>query len=147
VTSTSVRSLRVAADVRELADVRALVRSEAVAAGADEPFVSDLVQAVDETASNAIIHGHDGRPGWIEVGVARDGDRLVVTIEDDAPAFDPTTVPEPDLTIPPDQRRPGGMGVHLARLCVDEMSYRPRPAGGNILTLVRKLDAHAKEDR
>ena len=56
-----------------------------------------------------------GRPSALE------GDRFVVTLEDDAPAFDPTTVPEPDLSVRPGQRRPGGMGVLLARLCVDEI--------------------------
>jgi anti-sigma regulatory factor (Ser/Thr protein kinase) len=106
-----------------------------------------MVQAVDEAATNAIIHGHAGEPGWVEVAVSTVGDRFVVTIEDDAPAFDPTTVPGPDLSIHPAQRRPGGMGVLLARLCVDEMSYRPRPGGGNILTLVRTFERNGKEDR
>ncbi len=123
-----------------------MIRSAATAAGADRSFVADLVQAVDETATNAIVHGHAGRVGWVEVRVAREGDRLVVTLEDDAPPFDPTTVPEPDLSVPPDRRRPGGMGVHLARLCVDEISHRPRPGGGNILTLVRTLEPPTKED-
>lgn len=146
-TPTAVRTMRIPSDVGRLADLRDMVRSATTAAGADRTFVEDLVQAVDETVTNAIVHGHDGRPGWIEVGVSIESDRLVVTVEDDAPGFDPTTVPEPDLTVPPERRRPGGMGVHLARLCVDEMTYRPAPHGGNILTLVRGLDAHAKEDR
>jgi anti-sigma regulatory factor (Ser/Thr protein kinase) len=139
--------MRIGADVGQLAAVREMVRSAATAAGGDPTFVADLVQAVDETASNAIIHGLANGPGWIEVSVAAERDRLVVTIEDDAPGFDPTAVPEPDLSIPPEHRRPGGMGVHLARLCVDEMTYRPRPGGGNRLTLVRNLHANRKEDR
>ena len=140
------RTMRIPSDVSRLADVRDMVRSTALAAGARRACADDLVQAVDETATNAIVHGHAGRPGWIEVGVAAERDRLVVTIQDDAPAFDPTTVPEPDLSVPPERRRPGGMGVHLARLCVDEIAHRPRPGGGNILTLVRRLDPHGKED-
>lgn len=124
-----------------------MVRSASVAAGADQGFVDDLVQAVDESATNAIVHGHGGRSGWVEVGVAREGERLVVTIEDDAPAFDPTTVPAPDLSVPPEHRQPGGMGVHLTRLCVDEITHRPRPGGGNILILARSLGPHEKEDR
>jgi anti-sigma regulatory factor (Ser/Thr protein kinase) len=106
-----------------------------------------MVQAVDEAATNAIIHGHAGRTGWVEVAATTRDDRFVVTIEDDAPAFDPTTVPQPDLSVHPAERRPGGMGVLLARLCVDEMTYRPRPGGGNILTLVRTFERNGKEDR
>ena len=145
--AATVRTLRIPSDVARLADVRELIRSAAIAAGADRADVGDLVQAVDEAATNAIVHGHAGRDGWVEVRVALDDGRLVVTIEDDAPRFDPTTVPEPDLSVPPEHRRPGGMGVHLARLCVDEIAYRPRPGGGNILTLVRRLEPRTKEDR
>ena len=141
------RTIRIASDVGRLAAVRDLIRTAAIEAGADRAYVEDLVQAVDEMATNAIVHGHAGREGWVEVRVAADRDRLVVTIEDDAPLFDPTSVPEPDLSVPPDHRPPGGMGVHLARLCVDELSHRPRPGGGNILTLMRRLEPRAKEDR
>jgi serine/threonine-protein kinase RsbW len=141
------RTIRIPSDVARLSEVREMIRSSATAAGADPAYVADLVQAVDETATNAIVHGHAGRPGWVEVRLAREDDRLVVTIEDDAPPFDPTGVPEPDLSVPPERRRPGGMGVHLARLCVDEIGHRLRPGGGNILTLVRRLEPGTKEDR
>lgn len=145
--AAAVHSIRIPSDVTRLAEVRELIRSAATAAGADRAFVDDLVQAVDETATNAIVHGHAGRPGFLEIRVAHEDDRLVVTIEDDAPPFDPTGVPDPDLSVPPERRRPGGMGVHLARLCVDEIGHQRRPGGGNILTLVRRLEPRTKEDR
>jgi serine/threonine-protein kinase RsbW len=144
--AAAVRTIRIPSDVGRLAEVREMIRSAATEAGADPSYVGDLVQAVDETATNAIVHGHAGRPGWVQVRLAHEADRLIVTIEDDAPLFDPTVVPEPDLSVPPEHRRPGGMGVHLTRLCVDEISHRPRPGGGNILTLVRTLEPRTKED-
>ena len=140
-------SLRVPADLGRLAELRDLVRAAADDVGATEACTADMVQAVDEAATNAIIHGHAGRMGWVEVAATTTDERFVVTIEDDAPAFDPTTVPDPDLSVHPAERRPGGMGVLLARLCVDEMTYRPRPGGGNILTLVRTFERNGKEDR
>jgi serine/threonine-protein kinase RsbW len=141
------RSVRVPSDLRRLSTVRDLVRSAAKEADASDASTADIVQAVDEAATNAIIHGHAGEPGWVEVTVTTRGDRFVVTVADDAPPFDPTSVPTPDLTVHPLERRPGGMGVLLARLCVDEMTYRPRPGGGNILTLVRSFERNGKEDR
>ena len=48
-----------------------------------------------------IVHGYRGRPGWLDVGVALEDEQFVVTIEDEAPQFDPTGVPEPDLSVPP----------------------------------------------
>jgi serine/threonine-protein kinase RsbW len=141
------RTLRVPSDLGRLAEVRDFLRAAADAAGAGAACTADLVQAVDEAATNAIVHGHAGADGWVQVDVATAGDRFVVTLQDDAPPFDPTTVPVPDLSVHPGERRPGGMGVLLARLCVDEMTYRPRPGGGNILTLVRRFEPNGKEDR
>jgi serine/threonine-protein kinase RsbW len=141
------RTLRVPSDLGRLASVREFLRAAADEAGAGDACTADLVQAVDEVATNAIIHGHGDNPGWVEVDVATDGDRFIVTLQDDAPEFDPTAVPSPDLSVHPADRRPGGMGVLLARLCVDEMTYRPRPGGGNILTLVRRFERNGKEDR
>jgi anti-sigma regulatory factor (Ser/Thr protein kinase) len=73
------------------------------------------------------------------------GDDLVFTLQDRAPTFDPTGVSEPDLATPPQHRRPGGMGVHLMRLATDSLDHRPRPGGGNILTLTRSRVPRSKE--
>ena len=74
-----------------------------------------------------------------------DGDDIVITLEDRAPEFDPLVVPSPDLSIPPLQRKPGGMGIHLMRVSTDSLEHRPRPGGGNILTLTRSRVRRAKE--
>jgi serine/threonine-protein kinase RsbW len=140
------RHLRVPAALGELADVRRFIRDAATAADAPIECLDDLVQAVDEAATNVITHGYGGTPGWIEVGVALADDRFVVTLEDAAPEFDPTRVAEPDLTVPPMARKPGGMGVHLMRESTDALSHRPRPGGGNILTLVRSRTTGRKEE-
>lgn len=140
---------RIPADLTRVVELRALVRS-AVAAidpDADEACRDDLVQAVDEAATNIILHGYRGAPGWVDLTVKRADDRLVVTIEDAAPAFDPTVVPAPDLGVPPDARRPGGMGIHLMRESTDALDHSPRQGGGNILTMTRRLDRTAKEER
>ena len=140
------RSIRIEADLGALAEVRTFVRSAADEAGAPEASRSDIVQAVDEAATNAIVHGYEGRPGWLEVRAAEESGRFVVRLEDGAREFDPTTVPEPDLSVPPMARKPGGMGVHLMRACTDDLSHRPRPGGGNILTLVRAIGPDWKKE-
>jgi serine/threonine-protein kinase RsbW len=140
------RSLRVDADPAALADVRHFVRMAAGDAGAPIECLEDVVQAVDEAATNAIVHGYEGGPGWIEVSAALEGGNFVVRLEDGAREFDPTSVPEPDLSVPPMARKPGGMGVHLMRSCTDTMIHRPRPGGGNILTLARAIRPAPKEE-
>jgi serine/threonine-protein kinase RsbW len=138
------RRLRVPAELERLADVRAAVREVARACSAPVTCMDDLVQAVDEAVTNVIVHGYRGEPGTIDLTAELVGDDIVVTIEDRAPAFDPTAIPAPDLTIPPHRRRPGGMGIHLMRLAMDSVEHRPRPGGGNILTLTRSRVAKAQ---
>ena len=141
------RSLRIPAELDHVADVRGLIREVAGACDAPKPCMDDLVQAVDEAATNVILHGYRSTPGWIDVAAERIGDRIVVTVTDEAPSFDPTAVPEPDLSIPPKRRRPGGMGIHLIREATDRLEHESRPGGGNILTLDRRLDPRPKEER
>ncbi len=139
-------SLRIDADLDQLGDVRQFIRQRVASWNPPAEFVDDLVQAVDEAATNVIVHGYEGQPGWLQVGVATDDDRVIVTIEDQCRPFDPTTVPEPDLAVPPMARKPGGMGVHLIRASTDSMTYGPRPGGGNILTLIRARRAGGTQE-
>ena len=129
--------LRVRADVNELAAIRQFVRDQAALAGANRDATADMVQAVDESVTNAIIHGYRGTEGSIEVEFEVVGTSLVVRLRDQAPAFDPTALPEPDITVPLERRSPHGMGVHLARELTDEVTYR-RTDTGNELTLVKQ---------
>lgn len=137
------RSVTIRSGLAGLAAIRAFVRDAASAEGASPSAADDLVQAVDEAASNVCRHGYRGRPGRIRVEADRTEDALAITILDRAPLFDPTVAPRPDLTVPPLARTPGGMGIHLMTTMVDEVHHRARPGGGNELTLVRRLAPHA----
>ena len=141
------RHLRVPAELDRLAEVRQLVRDTARDGGASPDCIDDMTQAVDEAAANTIVHGYAGTPGWLDVTVAVDGARCVITVEDEAPAFDPRATPEPDMTVPALVRGPHGMGVRLMRLATDALDYRPRDGGGNILTLTRSLAPRPQENR
>ncbi len=133
-------TLRIAAHADNQAHIRQFVREAAAALGAGPQTICSLELAVDEAACNVITHGYRGRPGMIDVEVERDGDVLTIRVRDLAPPFDPTRVPDPDLTVPPAERRLGGMGIYLIRQSVDEMLYRATPEGGNELTLKKRLN-------
>ena len=129
--------LHVPATVNELANVRQFIRQQAEQAGADPGAVPDIVQAVDELVTNAIVHGYRGRRGTVEIAVDRSGSSLIVRLRDQAPPFDPTLLPAPDTDAPLSQRPLGGMGVFLARGLTDSLTYR-RTADGNELTLIKE---------
>lgn len=133
--------LRIEADVEQLASVRKFVRDQAGRAGADKQATDDMVQAVDESVTNAIVHGYQGAVGSVEVECDFDATdkQLVVHLRDQAPPFDPTTLPDPDLSLPLERRPFHGLGVYLTRDLSDEVTYR-RTDHGNELTLVKRLN-------
>jgi serine/threonine-protein kinase RsbW len=141
----TVSTIRITAEVENLAVIRRFVEEAAMALEADPGAVPDVVLAVNEIATNVIVHGYRGQPGIIEVEVGRMGDSLIVRVRDQAPAFDPLDVPPPDLTLPLEMRPFGGMGVYLAKQLVDEMTHLVTPQGGNELTLVKKKSIPKEE--
>jgi serine/threonine-protein kinase RsbW len=130
--------LRIAAETKNLAEIRCFVQEKASALGLDPATVPKVILAVDEAVSNIIIHGYQCQGGAVEIEVGQERDALVIRIRDEAPPFDPTIVPAPDVTLPLKKRIPGGLGIHLIKQIMDEMTHRVTPQGGNELTLVKR---------
>jgi len=55
--------------------------------------------------------------------MARTEGHLRFELTDDAAPFDPLTARVPDLTSPVDERRIGGLGIHLVRTLMDRVAY------------------------
>jgi len=130
--------LCIAADVKNLVTIRRFVEGAASSGCGDPQAIADILIAMNEAATNIILHGYQGRPGTIEVEVAYDQDALVVCLRDRAPQFDPTSAPAPDVTLPLEQRPIGGMGVLMMRQLIDELIYRTTDDGRNELIMVKK---------
>jgi serine/threonine-protein kinase RsbW len=130
-------SLSIGADKRELAAVHEFIERHVRPVTGDMAPVYDLLVAVHEIVTNIIEHGYRGRPGVIEITLWTADGALVVQVRDDAPPFDPTQAPPPDLSVPLADRPPGGMGIVMARHFVDTVSYRSPPEGGNELTMIK----------
>lgn len=80
---------------------------------------------LEEVFVNIVLHATSLPAGaciGFEAEVRETEVRLVFT--DPGAAFDPTTLPEPDLPAHLTQGRPGGLGVMLVRRLALDMSYR-----------------------
>jgi serine/threonine-protein kinase RsbW len=131
----------------DLARIRAFVRESALELGLAPDAADDVVLAVDEAVTNAIRHGYTGGAGPLALELGRRGSELLVRLVDEAPVFDPTRRPAPDVDLPLASRPLGGMGIHLMHASVDRMSHRSRGRSGNDLTFVKRVAAGEGRDR
>lgn len=95
--------------------------------------------AFDDLLNNIISYGfEDERPHLIRVDVVLAPTFVEATISDDGVAFDPFAVAPPDLDEDLDERRIGGLGIHLVRSMMDEVHYR-RSDGRNVVVVRKNL--------
>ena len=119
-------TLRLPGTVESLAAIGAYIVGAAAAAGLDEQAAYGLRLAVDEIATNAIVHGYQrtGQSGDLAVRAEKTADNLTVVLEDTSPPYDPRQAPPPDSLDQPLEKRPsGGLGIYLARQGVDAYRY------------------------
>ena len=110
--------------------------------GEQDDWPDDLVFRVnlvlEELILNVIDYGTEGSDPDITLEIASEGDTISIDLSDRGRPFDPLTeAPEPDLTSAVGERRVGGLGVHLTKTLMDEVSYS-RNANRNRLSIVTR---------
>jgi len=99
--------------------------------------ILDTQLAVEEIITNIINHGYKNAGGEIVIYCRINVNQAEVRIRDDAPRFDPLSLPEPELDGTIENRKIGGLGIFLVRQVMDEISYRYEN-GQNILVMIKK---------
>ena len=95
--------------------------------------------ALEEAVCNVIMYAYpEGTAGNMDLEAVREGNRLRFTLTDRGKAFDPTAVPEANLSASLEDRPIGGLGIHLVRSIMDSIRYERRD-GKNVLTLIINL--------
>ncbi|MCK7593076.1 ATP-binding protein [Pseudomarimonas salicorniae] len=123
------------ADVAAFADV---FESFCMDRGVPSAVMRAFQVAFDEWLTNIVDYAHADRgDAEIRIGLELTPDALVAEVSDSGEPFNPLTEPgEPSLDLGIEDRPIGGLGVHLIRTLMDEISYR-RDAGRNHLRMVK----------
>lgn len=89
-------------------------------------LVFQLNLALEELVTNIVCHAYDDdHPHVIQVRLAVVDDMITAEVEDDGRPFDPfADATPPDLEQELEDRPVGGLGVHLVRSFMNEVSYR-----------------------
>jgi serine/threonine-protein kinase RsbW len=124
------------AHIGELADA---VETTLAEAGIDRACIHDARLIVEELACNALVHGSADEDAHLRLRLQLEAAQLVLELDDNGPAFDPTAAPAPDLDASIDQRPVGGLGLHLVRELAHSLDYR-RHEGRNLVRVTLRLD-------
>ncbi len=134
----------VAATPDSLELIRHFVRATAVEAGLERKKSYRLELAVDEIATNIVVHGYPdaGSAGEIVVRADADEEAVTIVLEDTATPFDPRQLKRPpQMDLPLAERPVGGLGVYLAIENVDEYRYEHvEGRNRNIFIMRRRAD-------
>ena len=103
--------------------------------------------ALDELLTNVVSYAfEEGARDPVITLVLQVGDgRLEAVLRDNGRPFNPLRdAPVPDLDLSAEDRRVGGLGIHLTKAFVHALSYE-RVDGWNRLNLVQPLEAHRED--
>ncbi len=132
--------LTLEASVEKLDEVLSFVdaRLEALDCPVKAQMMLDI--AVEELFVNIASYAYapDRGDATIRVQTQSEPKRVTITFIDSGVPYDPLQTPDPDLTLPAEERRIGGLGVFMVKKSMDDMRYE-RLDGRNVLTIVKDL--------
>ncbi len=133
-------TLIVSSSLDSLGEISEFVVAAARAAGLDDQGVWEVQLAVDEAATNIILHAYGGQEeGPITIQVEVKGGEFIICLNDRGVRFDPDEVPQPDLISPLEERKTGGLGLYLMRKLMDRVDFQFDEAGHNLVTMAKRL--------
>ena len=100
----------------------------------------NLNLVLEEAVSNVILYAY-GKEVKKEITLLANmsNNNLIFVLTDSGKEFDPTKVPDADVTLSAEEREIGGLGIFLIRQIMDMVEYQ-RIDGKNVLTMRKQLD-------
>ena len=97
--------------------------------------------AVEEIFVNIANYAYGDETGTVVILVTmhEDPPSAEITFIDTGVQYDPLVKPDPDITLPSNKRKKGGMGIFMVKKSMDEMTYKYE-GGKNILTIKKALN-------
>jgi len=118
---------RFARRVDALPDLVAFTAGFAADHGVDPTLLTAVDFAIEELFTNMVKYSKPGGPE-VEISLARIAEGIEVALTDyDVEPFDVTGAPDADVTLPIEERQPGGLGIHLTRRLVEALRYEYLP--------------------
>ena len=100
----------------------------------------NLNLVLEEAISNVILYAYGNeKQKDISLVAYLSDNNLVFVLTDSGAEFDPTKVPDADVTLSAEEREIGGLGIYLIRQIMNTVEYQ-RIDGKNVLTMRKELN-------
>lgn len=110
-----------------------------------DPFDTAIVSAFAEIYNNVAIHAYQRKGGGtIEIAITPTDRELVIEVKDTGSPFDLDNVPRMPTELDENSLPEGGMGIHIAKTMLDEVTYEPGPP--NLWRLCKRLPGGTNAD-
>jgi serine/threonine-protein kinase RsbW len=130
-------------DYAELYRIREFITRNALSFGFNDKEAGDISLAVDEACTNLIKHAYrDDSEKTIRLLIETNKKKFIVKIMDDGNPFNPLEAPLQNMKEYLSNKQKGGLGIHIIRSVMDEISYYPstKSQPENVLTLQKTLN-------
>ncbi|HZW37943.1 MAG TPA: ATP-binding protein [Ignavibacteriaceae bacterium] len=118
-----------------LLTVEEFVNYFSVELGVPESKIQNILLAVTEAVTNAIIHGNKSNPDkLVFIEAHKFENDLIITIKDQGNGFNPDVVPDP--TEPENLLKDSGRGLYLMKVYMDDVKYKITPEGTETILLM-----------
>ena len=135
--------LLITADDAHLETLLAFLEEKLKVAQCPAATLPMLLVTAEEVFANIAHYAYAPDQGTVLVRCrARSGPfQAVMQFQDTGRPFNPLHQPDPDTSLPAEQRREGGLGIAMMRKIMSRMEYARTADGKNILTLWKQEDA------
>ena len=134
------KELHLTNDISEVAKLPLFVNELASEFDLSEEVVFNMNLVLEEAVTNVVMYSYPkGESGSVDLVAKCNGESVTFVLSDAGKPFDPTMVPETDVTLPAEERRIGGLGIFLIKQIMDTVEYR-RNEGRNVLVMSKKLN-------
>jgi serine/threonine-protein kinase RsbW len=144
ITFSQITLCAVPGSTQHLNEMREMVRRCVSHPHVPEKTAFQIVIAVDEALSNAMLHSCRNNPAQkVELNIVLDEEKISVTLKNEGPYFDPTLFKKETMPDELKERKRPPLGIELIRKIFDDIQYQCRGSESdgrvNELTLIKYL--------
>ena len=126
-------------DIAEISRLAGFIDEVAEKFSLPMDMVFSLNLVLEEAVTNVIMYAYPKEEHeFIYLSADIQDGSLVFVLTDSGKEFDPTLMPDADITLSAEDRQIGGLGIFLIRQIMNEVKYE-RIDNKNVLTLEKKL--------